>query len=185
VVVWLPKGTHARLEAAGRTPDYTLAGWIDDGGHYVVQRGDTLSVIAETYGVSVRRLRELNGMSGGRSLIRVGQRLRLGDTVGAGIHTVRGGESLSTIARNYRIPISALRRLNGLAPNENLIIVGRKLRVSGEFEGSIDQIHVVRHGETLGRIAGSYGVRLRELLTHNGLSRESVIRPGQKIRIPS
>jgi len=185
VVVWLPKGTHERLRAAGLAPDYTLAGWIDSRGHYVVQPGDTLSVIAETFGVGLRRLRELNGIGAGKSLIRVGQSLRLGDVQGAGIHVVRRGDSLSTIARAYRMPISSLRRLNGLAPNESKIVVGQKLRVSGKSIAAADQIHIVRRGETLGRIAGAYGVRLRELLTHNGLSKKSVIRPGQKIRIPS
>ena len=185
VVIWLPNGTHERLAAGGETPDYTLAGWIDEGGSYVVQPGDTLSVIAETYGLSVRRLRDLNGMSGRQSLIRAGQRLRLGETAGNGVHVVRRGESLSTIARKYRMPISALRRLNGLAPNESLIVAGQKLRVAGEFTQALDQIHVVRRGDTLGRIARTYRIRLRELLAHNGLSDKSVIRPGQKIRIPS
>jgi len=185
VTVWLPRGTHGRLAAAGMTPDYTLAGWIDAGGSYVVQPGDTLSVIAESYGVSIRRLRELNGMTRRQSLIRAGQRLRLGEIASAGVHVVRRGESLSTIARKYRMPISSLRRLNGLAPNESLIVAGQKLRVSGEFTRTVDQVHVVRRGDTLDRIARAYRVRLGALLTHNGLSKTSVIRPGQKIRIPS
>lgn len=186
VVVWLPRGTHERLAATGKTPDYTLAGWIDDGGQYVVQRGDTLSVIAATYGVSVQHLRELNDMNNGRSLIHVGQRLILGAVHGVDIHVVRPGDSLSGIARSYRIPISALRQLNGLAPNESTIVAGQKLRVSGEFSRPLEnQVHIVRPGETLGRIAGSYGVRLGTLLAHNDLSETSVIRPGQRIRIPS
>ncbi|NIM02419.1 MAG: LysM peptidoglycan-binding domain-containing protein [Acidobacteria bacterium] len=185
VTVWLPRGTHAKLAESGVTPDYTLAGWIDEGGSYVVQPGDSLSVIAETYGVSVRLLRELNGMSGRQSLIRVGQRLNLGDTDSSGVHVVRRGESLSTIARKYRMPISALRRLNGMAPNESLIVAGQRLRVSGEFTRATEQVHVVRRGDTLDRIARTYRVRLTALLVHNGLSKESVIRPGQKIRIPS
>ena len=186
VVVWLPRGTHDRLAAAGKKPDYTLAGWIDAGGHYVVQPGDTLSVISATYGVSVNRLRELNGMSGRDSLIRVGQQLTLGEVQGSGVHVVKRGESLSTIARSYRIPIASLRQLNGLAPNENLIVVGQKLRVTGEYRKvPDDRVHVVRRGDTLGRIAGVYGVRLGTLLRHNGLSEKSVILPGQKIRIPS
>jgi len=185
VVVWLPRGTHDRLAVAGHTPDYTLAGWIDEGGSYVVQPGDTLSVIAESYGVNVRRLREINGMTGRQSLIRVGQRLRLGDTSVSRVHVVKRGESLSTIARNYRMPIAALRQLNGLAPNESRIVVGQKLRVTGEFTQDADQVHVVRRGDTLDRIARTYRVRLGELLVHNGLSRKSVIRPGQKIRLPS
>ena len=186
IIVWLPRGTHARLAAAGKTPDYTLAGWIDDRGHYVVQPGDSLSVIAATYGISVARLRELNGMARRQSLIQVGQKLRLGKSATGGIHVVRRGDSLSTIARAYHMSVAALRRLNGLAPNENLIVAGQKLRVSGEFSQTArDRIHIVRRGDTLGRIAGVYGVRLSALLTHNGLSKASVIRPGQRIRIPS
>jgi membrane-bound lytic murein transglycosylase D len=186
VVVWLPRGTHARLAAAGKTPDYTLAGWIDDGGQYVVQPGDTLSVIATAYGVSVDLLRELNGMNDRDSLIRVGQKLTLGEVRGGGVHVVKRGESLSRIARSYRIPIATLRQLNGLAPNENMIVAGQKLRVTGEYQQvENDRIHIVRRGETLGRIAGTYGVRLGTLLRHNGLSEKSVIQPGQRIRIPS
>ncbi len=185
VTVWLPRGTHAKLAESGVTPDYTLAGWIDGAGSYVVQPGDTLSVIAETYGVSVRKLRELNGMSGRQTLIHVGQHLRLGESSGDGVHVVRSGESLSMIARRYRMPISALRRLNGMAPNESLIRVGQTLRVSGQYIRPAEQIHVVRRGDTLGEIARTYRVRLHELLAHNGLSPKSVIRPGQKIRIPS
>jgi len=82
--------------------------------------------------------------------------------------------------------VSSLRRLNGLAPNQSMIVKGQKLRVSGEYaQPSAGLVHVVRLGDTLGRIAGAYGVRLRELLTHNGLSEKSIIRPGQRIRIPS
>lgn len=185
VTVWFPQGTHQRLASAGTTPDYTLAGWIDEGGSYVVQPGDTLSVIADAYGISIQRLRELNGMGGRQSLIRVGQHLRLGDAKGTGVHVVSRGESLSTIARKYRMPIAALRKLNGMAPNESLIRKGQRLRISGEYVREADRIHVVRRGETLGRIARSYRVRLGELLDHNGLSEKSVIRPGQRIRIPS
>ncbi len=72
-----------------------------------------------------------------------------------------------------------------MAPNESLIAAGQKLRVSGEFTRATEQVHVVRRGDTLDRIARTYRVRLTALLVHNGLSRESVIRPGQKIRIPS
>ena len=44
-------------------------------GYYIVQPGDTLSLISERTGVSVTKLRELNRISG--SLIRVGQKIRL------------------------------------------------------------------------------------------------------------
>jgi LysM repeat protein len=42
----------------------------------------------------------------------------------------------------------------------------------------------VRRGDTLGRIASRYGVRLMDLLRANGLSVRPVIRPGQSLLIP-
>jgi membrane-bound lytic murein transglycosylase D len=44
------------------------------GGTHVVRRGETLSSIGARYGVSVPRLRQLNG---GRDFLRIGQRLRI------------------------------------------------------------------------------------------------------------
>ena len=55
----------------------------------------------------------------------------------------------------------------------------------GAFSGAVDRaVHVVRTGDTLIRIAVSYGVRLADLLLHNGLRLDSTIYPGQQIRIP-
>jgi membrane-bound lytic murein transglycosylase D len=184
VMVWLPRGTQTRLAANGHEPDYTLSGWIDGDGTYVVQNRDTLSLIAETYGVSIAQLRSWNGLPRGSSLIKVGQHLRLAGEAGS-THVVRRGESLSSIAQSYRMPVNSLRQLNGFAPNENLIRVGQKMRVSGEYRPNSARVHVVRSGDTLGRIAGNYRVQLRDLLRLNGLSSRAVIHPGQRLRIPS
>ena len=181
--VWFPPGTAARLEQEGHEPDYTLAGWIDEGGSYVVQPGDSLSVIAEAYGISRVSLRELNDLPAGSSLIHVGQQLRLGDRAAAGVHVVRHGETLSTIARKYDMGLSELRGLNGLALNESLIRVGQTLRVVGG--GDRPGFHIVVPGETLLRIALKYGVKLADLLHLNRLTERSVIYPGQKLRLPS
>jgi len=182
LTVWLPSGTSARLAREGRQADYTLHGWIDAGGSYVVQPGDTLSMIAETYGVRLSTLRELNGIPANGSLIRVGQRLTLGRDAEQAIHVVHRGDTLSTIARSYSMRVSTLRELNGIPPNDNLIVAGQKLRVRGEAD---DSVHVVRRGDSLFAIAVSYGVKLSELLRLNSLTERSVIHPGQLIRIPT
>lgn len=98
---------------------------------YRVQRGDTLSTIARRYGVGVAELRQANAI-GSRGFIRAGQFLRIpprsggrpikvsapatASTDGVLIHHVLPGQSLSTIARQYRTTIGALRQLNGLDP---------------------------------------------------------------------
>lgn len=105
---------------------------------------------------------------------------------GPDVHVVRSGESLSQVARGHGLSVAELRALNGLAPGADLIQVGQKLRVAPEEKDSVlDRlIHVVRRGDTLMRIAMRYGVKLADLLAHNGLSADSPIYPGQIIRIP-
>ena len=105
---------------------------------------------------------------------------------GSDVHVVRSGESLSQIARRHGLSVAELRALNGLAAGADLIRPGQQLRVAAEHQDSVlDRlIHVVRRGDTLMRIAMRYGVKLADLLAHNGLSPDSPIYPGQVIRIP-
>ena len=51
------------------------AGTLLAGRKYIIKRGDTLSAIAQTFSVSLRRLRRVNGIKG--DLLRVGQVLRI------------------------------------------------------------------------------------------------------------
>ena len=135
--------------------------------------------------MSVRRLREMNSIPRGTSLIRVGQRLHVaGETVATRTHVVRGGETLSVIARRYGMSLTELRAANGMSPDQSLIRTGQKLRVADRPSAVDRVVHVVRTGDTLLRIALSYGVRLADLLLHNGLRQDSTIYPGQRIRIP-
>ncbi len=47
------------------------------------------------------------------------------------------------------------------------------------------RIYIVRKGDTLTHIARAHGVSLRRLAAENGLNADrSIIRPGQKLRIP-
>jgi membrane-bound lytic murein transglycosylase D len=184
--VWLPAGMLALQATRGFEPVYTAAG---DRQTYSVQPGDTLSEIARAHTISVTRLRELNGMGASESLIRVGQRLRVGepapDAPDGGVHVVSAGENLGSIARRYGISVAVLRSLNGMAADAHLIRVGQRLVVGGAAAAAGSQAtHVVRRGDSLIRIASHYGVRLHELLRYNRLTETSIIHPGQRILIP-
>ena len=124
-------------------------------------------------------LREINGMAPNQGLIRAGQRLRV---VPAEVthHTVQRGDTLSGVASRYGMSVARLRTLNGMRSNASLIRVGQKLVV----KGTADAVHVVKRGDTLGRIARSYRVPLSALLALNRLSMQSRIHPGQTIRSP-
>ena len=106
-----------------------------------------------------------------------GQRLRLEREFTESVHVVRAGENLSSIAASYGMRLSTLRELNAIRPGESRIVPGQRLRVE-------PQLHVVRSGDTLLEIALSHGVSLSALLAANRLSESSIIRPGQRIRIP-
>lgn len=102
---------------------------------YVVRSGDTLSEIADRFGIGLSKLRAANGLRGNN--IRVGQRLVIPATAkrlqaasqkaDAKIYVVRSGDTLSTIARRHGTSISALRRVNGL--RGSMLRPGQRLRL--------------------------------------------------------
>jgi membrane-bound lytic murein transglycosylase D len=183
--VWLPSGTLKRLAASNVDLAEAWSRSLEPNGTYVVRPGDTLSTIAQAFGMSLAQLRELNSIPRSASLIRAGQHLHVtGETTATGTHVVRRGETLSAIARHYGMSLAELRAVNGMSSGQSLIRTGQVLRVA-DRPGSIDRfVHVVSTGDTLLRIAVSYGVRLADLLLHNGLRLDSTIYPGQRIRIP-
>ncbi len=103
---------------------------------HVVQRGENLFRIALRYGVTVNALAAANGLSN-TSHIYVGQRLTIptGGSPGptppsSGVHVVRPGENLFSIALRYGITSQALAAANGIA-NPNRIYVGQRLVIPG------------------------------------------------------
>jgi len=111
-------------------------------------------------------------------------------------HRVRSGETLGKIARRYGVSTTRLAEWNGLR-NTNRIHVGQRLVIRGGRSGSSGSAvasrstggggsastHVVRSGDTLGAIARRHGTSVSSLRAINGLSVNSVIRPGQKIKL--
>lgn len=99
---------------------------------YRVRSGDSLSVIAHRFNLSMRKLKSLNNLSG--NLIRVGQRLRVGEsaqpseTGNTKWYKVRRGDSLWTIAKRFSVSVRDLKVLNNLP--SSVIRAGRMLMVS-------------------------------------------------------
>ncbi len=93
---------------------------------YKVRSGDTLSEIAEKYGVSTGKLRQWNGLRGSR--IRAGQRLTIYPPEGnVQSHIVRRGDTLDEIARKYGVSIQDLKTWNSL--RSSTIHPGQELTV--------------------------------------------------------
>ena len=142
----------------------------------VVQVGDTLSELAQEYGVSAAQLRAANNIRG--NLIRVGQRLRIPGP-GASSRRVRAGDTLSELAQEYGVSIAALRSANNLSGDA--IRIGQQLRIPDQH--SRQRTLRVRAGDTLSELAQEYGVSIAALRSANNLSGDA-IRIGQQLRIP-
>lgn len=157
---------------------------------HVVKSGETLSEIAERYGLSVKKLMLLNGIEDA-DLVEAGTKLKLPDgaaakTGGGGSdsraqagHTVSSGETLSEIAERYSISVQELMELNGLE-DADLVQVGQRLKVPGAKAG---RVHVVQPGETLTQIAGRYEVPVAQLVSLNKLDSPDTLRAGTELTV--
>jgi membrane-bound lytic murein transglycosylase D len=167
---------------------------------HTVRRGESLSAIAARYGTTAAQLAAINGLRS-RNVIRAGQALRLADgpairpaavaaarsqPATAAVHVVRPGEALGQIARRHGLTERELMARNGMT-NPNRIIAGQKLQLTGSdrSSGRGASTYVVRHGDSLARIARRTGVSSRQLLAINDLDNPNRIYPGQKLRLRS
>jgi membrane-bound lytic murein transglycosylase D len=118
------------------------------GVYYIVQPGDTLSAIADEYDASLSELRRMNKLGKG-SMIKVGMKLRVpkdeglpksleDNAISAAVdksttslvsnsasqevlsHTVRAGENLSVIAKQYGVTVQQIREANNLKPRAKI-----------------------------------------------------------------
>ena len=171
-----------------------LPAWAES---ITVKPGDTLSEIAARYQVSLRALMRVNGLSNS-NLVVAGTTLQLpGTGTGTGSssssaysrsgrHTVRSGETLSTIAARYKVRQRDLVALNNL-PNANDLYIGQSLKLpSGAGSGitSSASRHTVASGETLSTIAARYKVRQQDLVALNGLPNANNLYIGQSLKLP-
>jgi peptidoglycan lytic transglycosylase D len=123
-------------------------------------------------------------------------------------HYVTRGQTLSDIAKQYRVSASLIQganpslRTRTLHVGQRVVIPmsGRAMpgsswnsataddaaRTAARSDGgaTVAASHRVRRGETASQIARRYGVDLDALLDYNGLKRDSVIKAGKMLRIP-
>jgi len=93
---------------------------------HVVRKNETLSAIAQKYGVSANAIQAYNGISD-PNLLFVGKKLKIPSGSTPEIpYVVRKGDSLSSIASRFGVSQSALSSRNGIS-SPNLIKIGQKI----------------------------------------------------------
>jgi membrane-bound lytic murein transglycosylase D len=138
----VPTGGVLSTSVALRMAEPVVAAGTSTSAFHRVRRGETLSEIADEYGVTQRELQQWNTLDS-RGRIRAGQRLRVKSpdaprrVIPAPIqgaaqrtHLVRRGDTLKSLAKRYGVSIQALREANGLSDQQPLR-TGVALRIPG------------------------------------------------------
>lgn len=130
-------------------------------GSYTVKRGDSLYAIAQRNGITLAQLKSLNSLSG--NLINPGQQLVV--TGSAPMATASAVEAQSVAAPE--VPVT----------EENSAVVESETPVAPSTETSAEgveevkatpAVHTIQAGETLYKVAQTYGVNVHDLIAQNG-----------------
>ena len=125
---------------------------------YTVQGGDTLSSIAQRFGLAMDTLISFNGIQDARAL-KVGARLALPNANGLK-YRVRRGDSLGGIARRFAVALNELLDWNSL--ESSLIVPGQELFIPGarlsehELNRVFGRLFIL---PARGRLSSRFGVR--------------------------
>ncbi|MCD2441915.1 LysM peptidoglycan-binding domain-containing protein [Agromyces sp. SYSU K20354] len=174
----------------------------------VVADGDTVSGIAERYGLSTAEVLAQNGLSWS-SLIFPGQRLALPGTTSHAApppspaaeiakHTVVAGDTVSGIAEQHGLDLDLVLRANGLGrqslifPGETIVLPSTEVATSVEVPPpaapspavTAGGTHVVVAGDTVWDLAERHDLSVAQLIDANGLDGAGTIRPGQELTVP-
>ncbi len=164
---------------------------------YRVKAGDNLTRIGRMYNMSVSELKRLNNLSS--DTIYVGQTLKVSGqsstpapkptTPSTGSsYTVKQGDNLFRISRNYNTSVSELKRLNNLS--SDTIYVGQTLKVNGQSSTPAPKPatpnsgsnYTVKAGDTLSHISRTYNTSVAELKRLNNLSSDTIY-VGQTLKV--
>lgn len=157
-----------------------------DSGYYTIQKGDSLWTIANKFGITVSKLKELNNLTS--NTIKVGDTLKISTSEEEIvpedylIYKVKKGDSLWSIAKEYDTTVQTLMNINNLTSNS--LTINQQILVPKTNQIEQSDMYTVKSGDTLYDIAKKYGITLDELKQENNLT-SNIINIGDILKIPS
>lgn len=160
---------------------------IENSEYYVVQKGDSLWSIANKFGVTASKLKEINNLSTG--ILKIGQTLKISDVDEIIpeeylLYKVKSGDSLWKIAQEYDTTVDILKNINNL--NTNNLTINQQIFIPKNINKGVknENIYVVKKGDNLFDIAASKGVTVNEIKSLNNLKTD-ILQIGQVLNIPN
>ena len=165
--------------------------------NYTVKKGDNLYSIAKLYNTTPDIIIKDNSLSNNN--LSIGQNLKIRVTKDSEIieecfgedyipptteetrlYTVKKGDSLYTIARNYNTTIDKIKNLNNLTSNN--LSIGQILKIPTTTNTNNSIIYTVKKGDSLYSIAKKYNTTIDNIKKKNDLT-SNLLSIGQKIII--
>lgn len=151
---------------------------------YTVKKGDTLYAIATANDISVDELKRLNNLSS--NILTIGQKLVIPTREEIlqedyTIYTVKNGDTLYSIAREFNTSVEELLTLNKLYSTS--LNIGQQLLIPKggiEIVGVVD--YVIKPGDSLWKIANNCNATVEDIIKLNNLD-STIIYPGQIIKL--
>lgn len=134
---------------------------------YTVQKGDSLYAIANKYNTTVDALKKANNLTS--NILSIGQVLKIPtvlETETGITYTVKSGDSLYSIAREYNTTVDAIKSLNNLS--SNLLSIGQVLKIP--TGASLETTYTVQKGDSLYSIAKKFNTTVATLKELNNLT---------------
>ena len=142
--------------------------------YYTVVSGDTLWNIARRFNTTVSDLKDINGLT--NSLLSIGQTLKIPTEeikTYNNIYTVKKGDTLYNIAKNYDTTVNELLQLNNLISTN--LSIGQKLNIPSNS-------YTVTSGDTLWSIARKFNTTINDLKILNNLAND-ILSIGQILKV--
>ena len=134
---------------------------------YTVQKGDSLYAIANKYNTTVDALKKANNLTS--NILSIGQVLKIPtvlETETGITYTVKSGDSLYSIAREYNTTVDAIKSLNNLS--SILLSIGQVLKIP--TGASLETTYTVQKGDSLYSIAKKFNTTVATLKELNNLT---------------
>lgn len=145
---------------------------------YTVKKGDTLYSIAQAFNISLEDLKKANNLTS--NVLSIGQILTIPKNEENYItYTVKKGDTLYSIARNYNVSVNTLMKLNNLSTS--ILTIGQTIIIPTNNENNYITYYVKKN-DTLYSIANTYNTTVDNIKKLNNLT-SNTLQIGQKLLI--